>query len=99
MTRSYRQFVGIDLGGSRGKSTAVARLRWNGGSDDAVWVDEVATRHNGEPWSDDVLLEYLCRLGPTAVVSHFGNNNGLVIGPEMRCCGPRSPGRCSRTTS
>lgn len=69
MTHSYRQFVGIDLGGSRGKSTAVARLRWNGGSDDAVWVDEVATRHNGEPWSDDVLLEYLCRLGPTAVVA------------------------------
>jgi predicted nuclease with RNAse H fold len=69
VTRPYSNFVGIDLGGSRGKSTAVARLRWNGGDDDSVWVDEVVTRHNGEPWSDDVLLDYLRRLGPTAVVA------------------------------
>jgi predicted RNase H-like nuclease len=68
VTRPYTNFVGIDLGGSRGKSTAVARLRWNGAGD-AVWVDEVATRHEGEPWSDEVLLDYLCRLGPNAVVA------------------------------
>jgi hypothetical protein len=69
VTRPYTHFVGIDLGGSRGKSTAVARLRWNGGAGDPVWVDEVATRHNGEPWSDDVLIDYLARLGPTSVVA------------------------------
>jgi hypothetical protein len=69
VTRPYTHFVGIDLGGSRGKSTAVARLRWNGGAGDPVWVDEVVTRHNGEPWSDDVLLDYLARVGPTAVVA------------------------------
>ncbi len=69
MTRRYTSFVGIDLGGSRGKSTAVARLRWNGLSGDAVWVDEVATRHGGEPWSDEVLLEYLSALGPEVVVA------------------------------
>lgn len=69
MTRPYSHFVGIDLGGSRGKSTAVARLRWNGGAGDPVWVDEVATRHNGEPWSDDVLLDYLARVGPSAVIA------------------------------
>ncbi len=69
MTGPYKHFVGVDLGGSRGKSTAVARLRWNGGDGDAVWVDEVATRHNGEPWSDEVLIAYLCRLGPGAVIA------------------------------
>ncbi len=69
MTRPYTKFIGIDLGGSRGKSTAVARLRWSGAVGDAVWVDEVATRHNGEPWSDEVLLDYLRRLGRDAVVA------------------------------
>lgn len=69
MTRPYSNFVGIDLGGSRGKSTAVARLRWSGAAGDPVWVDEVATRHNGDPWSDEVLIDYLRRLGPEAVVA------------------------------
>ncbi|HEU5059773.1 MAG TPA: DUF429 domain-containing protein [Kofleriaceae bacterium] len=82
MTRSYRQFVGIDLGGSRGKSTAVARLRWNGDAGDAVWVDEVATRHNGEPWSDEVLLGYLSRLGPSAVVAI----DAPLSGPACLAC-------------
>jgi predicted nuclease with RNAse H fold len=76
MARPYHTFVGIDLGGSRGKSTAVARLRWDGrapgGGDDAgtAWVEEVSTRHRGgQPWCDDALVDYLASLGAGVVVA------------------------------
>ena len=88
MTRPYSRFVGIDLGGSRGKSTAVARLHWSGDGD-AVWVDEVATRHEGEPWSDEVLLDYLARLGPDTVVAI---DAPLTTPACLRCVVPVCPG-------
>jgi hypothetical protein len=61
-------FVGIDLGGPRGKTTALARLRLGAGG--TVIVEEVDTRGpGGDPWHDDALLEYLAKLGPRAVVA------------------------------
>jgi hypothetical protein len=68
--RPYHTFIGIDLGGSRGKSTAVARLRWSRSPGDPVWVDEVALRRGGsEPWCDEVLVEYLTSLGPEVAIA------------------------------
>jgi predicted nuclease with RNAse H fold len=74
VTRPYTTFIGIDLGGSRGKSTALARLRWNGRTsdvtEDPVWVDDVAIRRGGDqPWCDEVLVEYLAGLAGPAVVA------------------------------
>ena len=59
MRRPFTRFIGIDLGGARGKTTAVAdlSLRAHG-----VWVQEVATRSGGEPWRDETLWEYLSGL-------------------------------------
>ena len=89
MSRPYTTFIGIDLGGSRGKSTAVARLRWNGGAGEPVWVDEVVTRHNGEPWSDEVLIDYLRRIGPSAVVAI---DAPLTVPACLACHVPVCPG-------
>jgi predicted nuclease with RNAse H fold len=61
-------FVGIDLGGPRGKTTALARLRRGAG--DTVLVEEIDTRGpSGEPWHDDALIAYLAELGPETVVA------------------------------
>lgn len=94
MTRPYRTFVGIDLGGSRGKSTAVARLRWSGIPGDSVWVDDVTTRHRGiETWSDPVLVDYVTALGDDAVVAI---DAPLTLPACLRCQVPVCPGveRC-----
>ena len=60
MDRSrYQTFVGIDLGGARGKSTAVALLRRAEEGDaiqHGVRVDSVHMRaEDGTPWADDTL--------------------------------------------
>src|SRR5438132_1001966 len=52
LSRPFTTFVGIDLGGARGKTTAVATLtrRAEPGGAAGVSVEEVATRRIGEPW-------------------------------------------------
>ena len=60
MKRPFTRFVGIDLGGGRGKTTAVAEIR-SGAS--GAEVIEVATRAGKQAWTDDVLVQ---RLGESA---------------------------------
>ena len=91
MAHPFHTFVGIDLGGSRGKSTAVARLRWSA-SDPAgtAWVDEVSTRHRGgEPWCDAALVEYLSALGPGVAVAI---DAPLTVPACLRCQVTACPG-------
>ncbi|MBA3540088.1 MAG: DUF429 domain-containing protein [Deltaproteobacteria bacterium] len=57
MKRSFSRFVGVDLGGGRGKTTAVAELR--SGPDGGAQVVEVATRSGQRAWTDDTLFERL----------------------------------------
>ena len=92
MARPYTTFVGIDLGGSRGKSTAVARLRTDARNGDrqTAWVDEVSTRHpGGEPWCDGVLVDYLAGLGPGVAVAI---DAPLTVPACLRCQAPSCPG-------
>jgi len=91
MARPYTTFVGIDLGGSRGKSTAVARLRrGENGDGGTAWVDEVSTRHRGgEPWCDDALVDYLASLGAGVVVAI---DAPLTVPACLRCTQPSCPG-------
>ncbi len=57
MTRNHTSFLGVDLGGSRGKTTAVARLtRGEGG---AIVITVKTKRPDQGPWNDEALLEYI----------------------------------------
>ena len=50
--RPFTRFIGIDLGGGRGKTTALAEIR---GDASGAEVVEVATRSGRAPWTDDTL--------------------------------------------
>ncbi len=65
MKRPHTSFVGVDLGGGRGKTTALAELRT---TPDGVEVIEVATRSVKQVWTDETLLERLLA-APNAVIA------------------------------
>src|SRR5712664_273786 len=54
--RSFTRFVGVDLGGGRGKTTAIAEVRIGSAGGEVV---EVATRSGKLPWTDDTLMKRL----------------------------------------
>lgn len=56
MRRPFTRFIGVDLGGGRGKTTALAEIR-NGIQ--GAEVIEVATRSAKQPWTDDTLMARL----------------------------------------
>lgn len=56
MERPFHRFIGVDLGGGRGKTTAVAELR---ATPDGVEVLEVASRGATTAWTDETLLQRL----------------------------------------
>ncbi len=56
MQRALTRYIGVDLGGGRGKTTAVAELR---SCATGVEVVEVATRSGKLPWTDDTLMARL----------------------------------------
>lgn len=56
MQRSYTRFIGIDLGGGRGKTTAIAEVRSGAAGAEVL---EVATRSAKQPWTDDTLITRL----------------------------------------
>lgn len=59
MSRSFTTFLGVDLGGGKGKNTAVARIERSGDGARVVYVDTRAP--SGQPFYDGPLLEYLCQ--------------------------------------
>jgi len=68
MSRPFHTYVGVDLGGARGKTTAVARI--TRGDDGAAVVQEVGTRSKANsPWYDDVLIDYLAALPEGSVIA------------------------------
>jgi len=85
--RPLHRFVGVDLGGARGKTTAVAHLSARG--DGTVWVNDVSTRCQGEPWRDDTLADHLIGLGPDVVVAI---DAPLTAPACSRCVLPVCPG-------
>lgn len=87
VNRRFTTFVGVDLGGARGKTTAVAQLRR--GDDGRAWVHAVSTRHKGEPWVDDTLLGFVEGLGDDVVVAVDAPLTSPACG---RCTVPVCPG-------
>lgn len=95
MKRSFRTFIGVDLGGGKGKNTAVARLSLS--ETGGVCVEEIAARigKNGSatPFYDRALLDYLERHKDGAVAAI---DAPLTMTACMRCREPVCPGleRC-----
>jgi hypothetical protein len=85
--RAFSRFVGVDLGGGRGKTTAVAELRIAaaGGAE----VIEVATRSGRLPWTDDTLIGRLAVPDPERVIAVDAPLTQTACG---RCDRPVCPG-------
>jgi hypothetical protein len=83
--RPYTRFVGIDLGGGRGKTTAVAEIRSGVAGAEVI---EVATRAGKAAWTDDALI---ARLGaaPDRVIAI---DAPLTTTACARCTEPVCPG-------
>jgi hypothetical protein len=65
--RAFSRFVGVDLGGGRGKTTAVAEVRST--TSGAAEVIEVATRSAKQAWTDDTLITRLAVEDPDRVIA------------------------------
>jgi len=65
LKRAFSRFIGVDLGGGRGKTTAVAEIR---SGPNGAQVFEVATRSGKLPWTDDTLLTRLVAAAPEPTV-------------------------------
>ena len=103
--RPFSTFIGIDLGGARGKTTAVARLSLGAGdvtpalsgagrsgTGPGVVVDAVTTRHAGvEPWHDAALVELVSECDPESTV--IAVNAPLTVPACLRCQLTVCPGK------
>jgi predicted nuclease with RNAse H fold len=85
--RPFSRFVGVDLGGGRGKTTALAELRI--GASGNAEVIEVATRSGRSLWTDDTLVERLAIADPTRVIAIDAPLTTTACG---RCVVPVCPG-------
>jgi predicted nuclease with RNAse H fold len=91
--RPYTRFIGIDLGGGRGKTTAVAEIRSAPGGALGAEVVEVATRSarsTRQPWTDETLVERLAAARPEATV--IAIDAPLTQAACGRCERPVCPG-------
>ena len=92
MQRSFTRFIGIDLGGGRGKTTAVAEIRSAALPDGGFGAEviEVATRAAKQPWADDTLAERLA--GARAEATVIAIDAPLTQAACGRCERPACPG-------
>ena len=85
--RAFTRFLGVDLGGGRGKTTAVAELRMGAAG---VEVVEVATRSSRQPWTDELLVQRLGAHADRATV--IAIDAPLTQAACNRCERPVCPG-------
>ncbi len=88
MARSFRTFLGVDLGGGKGRTTAVAKLELCG---DNLEVVEVGTSRGQQPWYDENLIEYLA-LQSKENDAVAAVNAPLTLTACVRCREPVCPG-------
>jgi hypothetical protein len=87
LKRPFSRFIGVDLGGGRGKTTAIAEIRSGTGGAQVV---EVATRSGRLPWTDETLLSRLMTASPTDAV--IAIDAPLTQAACGRCDRPVCPG-------
>jgi len=64
--RLFQRFIGVDLGGGRGKTTALAEVRIGPAGAEVI---EVATRAGKQAWTDDTLVNRLAVSDPAVVIA------------------------------
>jgi len=84
--RPFRRFIGVDLGGGKGKNTAMAVLER---TSDGAQVVALAPRPSDQPLYDDVLLE---RLRAESEHGLLAIDAPLTLPPCLRCTEPVCPG-------
>ena len=84
--RAFSSFIGIDLGGGRGKTTALAEVRSGSAGAEVI---EVATRSARLAWTDDTLIQRLAESHPERVIAIDAPLTKAACG---RCERPVCPG-------
>jgi Protein of unknown function (DUF429) len=89
--RAFHKFIGLDLGGVRGKTTAIAEISvGNHGSGWSALVTKVALRAGDQPWTDETLAGYLVAMDP--VTTAIAVDAPLTAHACGRCVRPACPG-------
>lgn len=88
MRRAFKTFIGVDLGGGKGKTTALCRLRVpdKPSSDVEVIVEDQGA---GASFYDEQLIDYLRRFADSAVLAI---DAPLSLPVCVRCTLPKCPG-------
>jgi len=87
MGQSFTRFIGVDLGGGKGKKTALAVLER---SREGVTVTRLSPRAKEPPLYDAALVSTLLELGGNAVICI---DAPLTLPPCLRCTEPVCPGQ------
>jgi len=87
MGQSFSRYIGVDLGGGKGKKTALAVLERN---PDGVTVTRLSPRAKEPPLYDAALVSALLGLGERAVICI---DAPLTLPPCLRCTEPVCPGQ------
>lgn len=93
MKRPFQRFIGLDLGGVRGKTTALAEIATgapSGSGAASALVTRVALRSGDQPWTDETLAGYLAELDPTTTA--IAVDAPLTAHACGRCVRPACPG-------
>jgi hypothetical protein len=85
--RSFLHVLGIDLGGGKGKKTALATLRVDG---EAATVVDIAPRNGALPFYDAALIETIRQYGDETLVCV---DAPLTLPPCLRCTVALCPGQ------
>lgn len=87
MQRPFHRILGVNLGGIRGKTTAIAELAVH---QPGVMVTRVALRDGENPWTDDTLAGHLLAQDPAATL--LAIDAPLTHHACGRCTRPTCPG-------
>jgi hypothetical protein len=85
--RTFQHVLGIDLGGGKGKKTALATLRVDGATTTVV---DIAPRTGAVPFYDPTLLETIRAYGDDTLLCI---DAPLTLPPCLRCTVPVCPGQ------
>jgi hypothetical protein len=85
--RHFRHTLGVDLGGGKGKKTALATIFADG---EIATVTEIAPRSGGQPFYDSALIDRIRSFGDDTLLCV---DAPLTLPPCLRCAVPVCPGQ------